>query len=128
MSRTSLADQVLPKRFRDELDRILNQHNQKNHSQLRIIPRDSSRKTRLERRSSLRLVFAQLRQLGYRLESPVGLKPKHIQALYVYWQKRELAPKTIHGLFSNVRTFCKWIGKDGMVEDIGEYAEGREHC
>lgn len=66
MSRTSLADQLLPKRFRDELDRILNQHNQKNHSVIRVVPRDSSRKTRRERRGNLRLVFAELRQLGYR--------------------------------------------------------------
>jgi len=127
MSRTSLADQVLPKRFRDELDRILNQHNQKNHSVLRAIPRDSSRKTRRERRSNLRLTFAQLRQLGFRLESPTHLKPKHVQALCSFWHEKELAVKTIHGLFSNLRAFCRWVGKDGMVEDIGIYAGGREH-
>ena len=127
MSRTSLADQVLPKRFRDELDRILTQHNQKNHSVLRVIPRDSSRKTRRERRSNLRLAFAQLRQLGYRLESPTHLKPKHVQALCSFWQEKELAVKTIHGLFCNLRAFCRWVGKGGMVEDIGVYAGGREH-
>lgn len=127
MSRASLADQVLPKRFRDELDRILNQHNQKNHSVIRVIPRDSSRKTRRERRNNLRLVFAELRQLGYRLESPTHLKPKHVQALCTHWLGKELAPKTIHGLFSNLRAFCRWIGKDRMIEDISVYAGGREH-
>ena len=127
MSRTSLADQTLPKRFRDELDRILNHNNQKNHSRIRDIPRDSSRKTRRERRSNLRLTFAQLRQLGYRLESPTHLKPKHIQALCSYWLEKGLATKTIHGMFSNLRSFCRWIDKEGMVEDIGVYAGGREH-
>ena len=127
MSRTSLADQVLSKRFRDELDRILNQHNQKNHSVVRVVPRDSSRKTRRERRGNLRLIFAELRQLGYRLESPTHLKPKHVQALCYHWLGKGLATKTVHGLFSNLRAFCRWIGKDGMVEDIGVYAGGREH-
>lgn len=127
MSRTSLADKVLPKRFRDELDRILNQHNQKNHSVIRVVPRDSSRKTRRERRGNLRLIFAELRQLGYRLESPTHLKPKHVQALCSHWQAKGLAPKTIIGLFSNLRAFCRWIGKEEMLEDIGIYAGGREH-
>jgi len=127
MSRTSLADQLLPKRFRDELDRILNHNNQKNHSRLRDIPRDSSRKTRRERRSNLRLIFAQLRQLGYRLESPTHLKPKHVQAVFSHWMEKGLATKSIHGLFSNLRSFCRWIDKEGMIEDIGVYAGGREH-
>lgn len=127
MSRTSLADQVLPKRFRDELDRILNQHNQKNHSLVRVIPSDSSRKTRRERRGNLNRIFAELHQLGYRLESPKHLKPKHVQALCSHWLGKGLAPKTIHGLFSNLRAFCRWIGKDGMIGDIGDYAGGREH-
>lgn len=127
MSRTSLADKVLPKRFRDELERILNQHNQKNHSVIRVVPRDSSRKTRRERRGNLRLIFSELRQLGYRLESPTHLKPKHIQMLCTHWQAKGLATKTIHGLFSNLRAFCRWIGKDGMIEDISIYAGGREH-
>lgn len=126
MSRTSLADKNLSKQFRDELDRILNSHNQKNHSLLGDIPRDSSRKTRRERRSNLRLIFAQLHQLGYRLQSPTSLKPKHIHALYAFWRQKDLAIKTLHGLFSNLRAFCRWIGKEGMVDDIGMYAGGRE--
>ncbi|MBU1364889.1 MAG: integrase domain-containing protein [Gammaproteobacteria bacterium] len=127
MSRTSLADQLLPKRFRDELDRIINHNNQKNHSRLRDIPRDSSRKTRRERRGNLRLIFAQLSQLGYRLESPTHLKPKHVQAVFTHWMEKGLAAKSIHGLFSNLRSFCRWIDKEGMIEDIGVYAGGREH-
>ena len=44
-----------------------------------------------------------------------------------YWQKKGLAAKTIHGLFSNVREFTRWIGKDGMIQDISVYCGGREH-
>ena len=127
MSRTSLADKLLPKRFRDELDRILSQNNYKNYSVVRVIQRDSSQKTRRERRSNLRRIYADLYQLGYRLESPTSLKPKHVQALFMHWQQKKLAVKTIYGLFSNLRSLCRWIGKEGMILDIGVYAGGREH-
>jgi len=127
MSRPSLADKILPKYFRDELDRILIHSNQKNHSIHKSIPSDSSKKTQLERRNSLRLIFAELWQLGYKLKSPTALKPKHLHALCAHWQEKRLAIKTIHGLFSNIRAFCRWVDKEGILEDISVYFNGREH-
>lgn len=127
MSRPSLADKILPKYFRDELDRILVHNNQKNHSIHKSIQSESSKKTRLERRNSLRLIFAELWQLGYKLKSPTALKPKHLHALSSHWQRKGLGIKTIHGLFSNIRAFCRWINKEGMLEDISVYFGGREH-
>ena len=121
MSRTSLADKILPERFQDELDRILNQYNGKVHSITKGIPRDCSPKTRLERRSNLRRCFAELYELGFRLESPTSLKQKHAHALACYWREKGLSAKTIHGLFSNLREFCRWINKRGVVLDIYEY-------
>ena len=127
MSRVPLADQVLSKPFRDELDRILNCHNNKVHCSTKEIPRDCSKKTRHERRNNLRLIFAELHSLGYRLQDPTALKPKHLHAIGMYWMQRGLAPKTVHGLFSNLREFCRWIGKAGMVQDVGTYCGGRAH-
>lgn len=127
MSQTSLADQVLSRSFRDELERILNQHNRKVHSKTKVIPRDCSTKTRQERRNNLRRIFADLHQLGFHLNSPTSLKQKHLHALGEYWQKKGLAPKTLHGLFSNLREFSRWIGKRDFVEDISVYCGGREH-
>lgn len=121
MSRTSLADKILSKRFQDELDRILNQHNGKVHSITKSIPRDCSPKTRLERRSNLRRCFAELYELGFRLESPTSLRQKHVHALAGHWKAKGLSGKTIHGLFSNLREFCRWIDKRNVVLDIGEY-------
>jgi len=121
VSRKSLADKILPERFQDELDRILNQYNGKVHSITKGIPRDCSPKTRLERRSNLRRCFAELYELGFRLESPTSLKQKHAHALACYWREKGLSAKTIHGLFSNLREFCRWINKRGVVLDIYEY-------
>lgn len=121
MSRISLADKILPVRFQDELDRILNQYNGKVHSITKDIPRDCSPKTRLERRNNLRRCFAELYELGFRLESPTSIKQKHVHALACHWREKGLSAKTIHGLFSNLREFCRWINKRGVVLDIYEY-------
>lgn len=126
MSRTSLADTVLSRAFTIELDQILGQHNHKVHSKTKVIPRDCSPKTRYERRNNLRRSFADLHQLGYRLMLPTALKPKHVIALAAYWRQKNLAPKTIHGLFSNLREFCRWIGKQGVVMDISAYFPEQE--
>ena len=127
MARQSLAKKVLPPRFCNELDRILNQHNHKVHAGRKGTPRNCSEKTRRERASNLHRTFAQLYELGYKIPHPTGLKPKHLDALCKYWQQRGIAPRTLHGLFSNMREFCTWIGKQEMVGDIGDYCGGRKH-
>ena len=121
MSRISVADKVLPREFRNYLDKILDQYNQKVHAVGKCIPRDCSPKTRLERRNNLRRCFAELYQLGYRLSVPTSLKPKHIQALAHHWKEKGLSAKTIHGLFSNLREFSRWINRPGLVMDLSEY-------
>lgn len=127
MSRGSLADRVLSRSFRDELERIFNQHNRKVHSEKNVISRDCSTKTRQERRNNLRRSFAELHQLGFHLGSPTSLKQKHLHALAEHWQQKGLAPKTLHGLISNFREFARWTGKRDLVQDISVYCGGREH-
>lgn len=126
MSRVSLADRLLPRAFSQDLDQILNQFNNKVYSANKVIPRDCSPKTRRERRNNLRRAFAELYFLNYRLASPRGLKQKHVQALTSYWSQKGLASKTLHGLISNLREFARWIGKRGVVTDVGDYFGGRE--
>lgn len=127
MSRTSLADKVLTHQFLSELDQIFSIHNRKVHSRTKVIPRDCSVKTAQERASNIRRTFAELNQLGYKLQSPTSLKSKHVFALAAHWQQKDLSAKTLHGLFSNLREFSRWIGKPQLVEDIGVYCGGREH-
>lgn len=121
MARISIADKVLPPLFRRELDEIFKQHNRKVFSKTKVIPRECSTKTRHERAENIRRSFAELFQLGFQLRSPTNLKEKHIFVLGEYWQKKHLAPKTLHGLFSNLREFCRWTGKRGLVKDASVY-------
>lgn len=126
MPRIPICEKVLPLSFRRELDEILAQHNKKVFSKIKVIPRDCSTKTRYERAANIQRSFAELFQLGYHLRSPLHLKTKHLQVLAKYWQEKGLAPKTLHGLFSNLRGFCRWIGKNGMVEDVSVYCQGQD--
>lgn len=127
MSRPSLADTLLSHQFRSELEQILGAHNRKVRTKTKVIGRDCSTKTAYERASNIRRAFAELNQLGYKLQSPRALKPKHILVLAAHWQRKGLSPKTLHCQFSNLREFGRWIGKHDLVQDIGVYFGGREH-
>ena len=59
--------------------------------------------------------FRELRQLGYKLEDPSNLKPKHIDALVKLWEGNGQAPATIQNKISVFRVFTVWIGKQGMI-------------
>ena len=58
--------------------------------------------------------------------SPMSLKQKHVTALAGYWRHKRISPKTIHGLLSNLREFCRWIGKREVVGDINSYFDEPE--
>ena len=126
MSRPSLADKILLKYFRDELDRILIHSNQKITPSTNRFRATAARRPSLNVAISLRLIFAELWQLGYKLKSPTALKPKHLHALCAHWQEKRLCHQTIHGLFSNIRAFCRWVDK-GILEDISVYFQWSRH-
>lgn len=73
------------------------------------------------REQILYLGFAQLKTLGFHLHDPANFKPKHMRALGLYWENQALAPSTMQTRFSAFRTFCQWIGKEGMIGDSTDY-------
>lgn len=119
----SLAEKYLPARFQNELDRILNGHNSfratRKHGK-------ASAKTRLERASFYRLAFAQLSEMGFRLASPRNLGSRHIEVLLQRWDQEGIAIITLHTRVSFLRTFCGWINKPGMVQDVHDYLPGKD--
>lgn len=83
---------------------------------MRVNGKPASERTVSARKECLRASFKQLWQLGYRLENPGNLSLKHVRALAEYWvYERKLMPKTVEGKLSNLRVFCGWIGKKGMI-------------
>lgn len=65
--------------------------------------------------------FKNLRALGFRMDTVMGLRGKHIEALAKDWHARGLSASTLHNNISIFRTFAEWIGKAGMVRDIEHY-------
>lgn len=118
---TSLATRVLPPHFLNALDRIIGPHNKKAHNRKGDIKRDCSTATRDDRESILRRIFAELYKLGFKLQSPHGLKEKHLHALAQQWEAKRLSASTLNKRFSILRVFAAWIGKRGLVRDNQEY-------
>jgi len=78
--------------------------------------RTVSHSTRDKRAMVLFHCFQTMRdELGYRIENPSNLKPKHVEALVKYWEQDGLSSSTIQTRMSFLRAFSDWIGKPGMI-------------
>lgn len=71
-----------------------------------------------------------LHRLGYILEDVDGLRERHIEALVKSWHAQGLANKTMQNQYSRLKTFCKWLGRPGIVDasgiGVGAYLPGVE--
>ena len=85
--------------------------------------KSASHKTHNTRAQILYASFRELRGLGYRLDEPANLKPKHLEALVKHWEKDEQSPATIQNKISVFRVFSGWIGKAGMIKEAESYVE-----
>lgn len=70
--------------------------------------------------------FNELRQLGFKLDDVHQFKGRHVQALTKHWSEKTLKPATIQNRISVLRTFSRWIGKEGMVEASQNYLPQEE--
>ena len=96
---------------------FLGKHNSMSYDQTRVIGR--GRKS--SRQKSLRASMKTLNAIGFPIADIKNLKPKHIQELVLYWVSIRLAPSTIQGNLSDLRTLSTWIGKPGIVLSAKEY-------
>ncbi len=119
----SKSEKLLPPKFRNQLERIFATHNGYRTGREKA---RCSVATRHDRGNIIKLAFAQLWQMGYQLDTPRGLGGRHIQALMKRWDEEGIAIITLHNRLSSLRTFASWIGKQGMVLDIGEYLPNRD--
>lgn len=91
------------------------------NAHIRVNGKVSSHRTATAYGEGLRPAFKLLPELGYRIQDPRNIEEKHIKALCVEWYEKKKAPKTIQGYLSQLRIFCSWIGKAGLVKDIYYY-------
>ncbi len=76
----------------------------------------ASHQTHNKRAQVLYASFRELRALGYKLDAPGNLKPKHILALVKRWENDGQSASTIQNKISVFRVFARWIGKEGMIQ------------
>jgi len=119
----SLADKLLPKPFLDKLQRIFDHHNA---NRAGSHAGKCSAHTRYDRQLIIRMSMAQLWQLGFRLPEPTSLAGRHIEALMVHWDEQGITVKVLHTRISYLRSFARWIGKDGLVKDVHDYLPHRD--
>jgi integrase len=91
------------------------------HAHTRVNGKAASERTVQAAGEALRAIFRLLVKLGYRLGDPRNLSEKHIKALCDEWYRLNRSPKTIQGYLSQLRIFCGWIGKKGLVKDVYYY-------
>lgn len=95
-----------------------------NNASTRVNGKVASNRTIEARKECLKSSFKQLFELGYRLENPENLSLKHVKALTNYWvYEKKIMPKTFEGKLSNLRIFCGWIGKKGMIGSKYEFIQ-----
>jgi site-specific recombinase XerC len=97
--------------WRGKLAALLAQHGSRTSDNRKV----ASHQTHNKRSQVLYASFKELRELGYKLDEPANLKPKHMQALVKLWEEDGQSPSTIQNKISVFRIFTKWIGKAGMI-------------
>ena len=65
--------------------------------------------------------FRDLFGLGFKLRNPNNFSPRHMQALVREWEAKGLATSTLQWRFSVFNTFCRWIGKAGMLGNLTDH-------
>jgi integrase len=91
------------------------------HNGAKLDGSTASAATQDKRADVLFAAFTQLRELGYKLSDVNSFAGRHMQALATHWEEKGLSPSSLQNNVSFMRTFAKWIGKEGMIETSGKY-------
>jgi len=102
------------KSWKAELAELLRKHGRISAEGTRVISTAT-----LEKRSDVLFqAFRDLHELGYKLPSVRSFRGKHLRTLCELWKERQISPAEFQNRFSIFKTFCHWIHKHGLVEQI----------
>ena len=100
----------------------------KENAGTRVNGKIASERTFTARKESLVASFRCLQRLGFKLQDPRNLSEKHVKALMHHWIfEKKACPKTIETNLSNLRIYCQWIGKSGVVKNKLDYVEESQY-
>jgi len=108
----------LSKKLLKEIGSILEQNNKTAaHGRKSVSPN-----TQKNRKGNVLGFFSILiNKSKFKIESVMNLKEKHLDAVFNYLQEQGLNRGSIRNMLTSMRTFCKWIGKGGMVRELSHY-------
>lgn len=113
------------KSWRAALQTILNENNRDALRRNKVI----SHETMQDRAEILFLSFKQLREMGFKIEEPRNLAPRHVEALMEKWEMADqLSASTLQKRLSVLRAFAKWINKEGMIASTESYMKNPQNA
>jgi len=71
--------------------------------------------TRFSRHSILQQTADQLHNMGYKIKTAEGLKPKHVEALINLWKEEGLNTGTLKNRITQLRWWAREVGKAGII-------------
>jgi integrase len=80
--------------------------------------RDGALTTQRQRKNMLLQAVDQLGELGFKIQSLHGLKPKHIYALVDHWHEEGINPRSMANRMCGIRWALEKCGKHGMIAKL----------
>lgn len=111
----------IPKKLNNEIEVVLQANRDKAAHQEKKV----GCRTQDIRETVIRGFFSDMYHLKYKIESIQNLKEKHLIAVFGFLEDQGQSPATIQNKISIMRTFCGWIGKNGMVRDSTLYVKDK---
>lgn len=111
----------IPKKLNNEIEVVLQANRDKAAHQEKKVGSGTQDK----RETVIKGFFSDMYHLKYKIESIQNLKEKHLMAVFGFLEEQGQSPATIQNKISIMRTFCGWIGKNGMVRDSTLYVKDK---
>lgn len=107
-----------------ELRKILDANNTKHALKAKTV----STRTKEARHEVLFQCFTELRgecEPKCKLDDPRNFREKHFKLLLALWLSKGLSSSTLQNRASVLRTFCTWIGREGMIKPLESYVDDK---
>ncbi|HSD60470.1 MAG TPA: phage integrase N-terminal domain-containing protein [Burkholderiales bacterium] len=99
------------------IQEVLNAHNDRHAWRNKAV----SYQTREDRAKRIHRFYARAVALGFPIERPDQIDGKHVEAVIRAMAEEGLSVAYIDSTLSDIRTFCRWIGRDGVVRTNWRY-------
>lgn len=115
-----------PQRLQNELLVLIKANLSKPLSQTRVSLKSASFKTQERRLYSMFRTIKEIRELGYKIESPWSLDNRHLSAVVKHWVTKGQEVGTMQGKLSHMKALAHWMGKFDLVKSLYDYVSKEE--